>query len=86
MTIDAIMNPHMPSKREINTALAVALAVSEVIREAGRIPSGALYAVLQGRVDFQGYQALIRTLVNAGLVKEVAHELIWTGPALEGGL
>ncbi len=85
MNIDTIMNPHRPTLREVNPALAFAIAVTEAIRMAGRIPSGHLYAMLAGKVDFQGYQALICTLVNAGLVKEVAHELIWTGPALEGG-
>ena len=58
-------------------------ATAEAIREAGRIPSGTLYAMLMGKMDFQAYSVLIRTLKNAGLVEERTHELIWIGPNLE---
>jgi len=38
--------------------------------------------MLIGKVDIDGYQALIRTLKNAGLVTESMNELIWTGPEI----
>ncbi|HEY6340187.1 MAG TPA: hypothetical protein VIY49_01735 [Bryobacteraceae bacterium] len=58
------------------------MAVAEAIRTAGSLPSGELYAILCGRVDLAGYQALIKTLKNAGLVREENHLLTWTGPAI----
>lgn len=63
--------------------LAILLAVSETVREAKRVPSGTVYAALIGRVTFEGYQALIRTLKGAGLIEERAHELIWVGPEVQ---
>ncbi len=51
MTIDTILgNRPTPTKRELSAALALTLAVSEAIREAGSIPSGTLYAMLCDRV------------------------------------
>lgn len=72
-----------PTKSEVAAALKITLAVAEAIREAKEIPSGTLYTILMGRVDFFGYQAMIQNLKNAGLVKETAsHLLTWTGPEL----
>ncbi len=82
MTIDTIMNSTRPTKQQVASAMHVTLAAAEAIRTVGRIPSGHLYALLTGKVDISGYQALIRTLKNSGLVKEVAHELIWIGPTI----
>ena len=82
MTIDSIMNPTRPTKQQVAAAMQITLAVAEAIRTAGRIPSGHLYAMLIGKVDIDGYQALIRTLKNAGLVTESMNELIWTGPEI----
>lgn len=65
---------------QAGAALAVVLAVSEAIREAGRVPSGTVYAMVMGRLTLDQYTSLIGVLTRAGLVKCVAHELIWTGP------
>jgi hypothetical protein len=35
------------------------LAVAETIREAGKIPSGTLYATLMGKIAYEGYQKLL---------------------------
>lgn len=82
MTIDTVLHPPTPS--QVKAALAVTIAVAEAIRELGEVPSGTLYAQLLGRVDLQGYQAIIRNLKSAGLVSESAHLLTWTGPKFEG--
>jgi hypothetical protein len=72
------------TKEQTKSALKMILAVSETIREAGRIPSGTLYAVLMGKVDMAGYTKMIDILKRAGLVEEKFHELIWVGgPRLE---
>ena len=70
-----------PSKAELNAGLQILLAVSEAIREAWEIPSGTLYAMLCGKVTIQGYESMVRTLKNAGLVEETpTHLLRWVGP------
>lgn len=74
----------MTTKEQLQAGLRILHAVAETVREAGRVPSGTVYAALCGRVDLQGYQGLIRTLVNADLVKVENHELVWVGPRIEG--
>ena len=70
-----------PTKAQINAALAITLAVSEAIREAREIPSGTLYSMLMSRVDYNGYQAILATLSNAGLIQVMPSHLIrWIGP------
>lgn len=73
-----------PTAKEVKAAFAMTLAVAETIREAGEVPSGTIYAVLCGKVDLAGYQAMIRNLKAAGLVKEKSNLLTWVGPKLEG--
>lgn len=74
-----MLSPTQQTHADGNAALLAALTIAEAIREAGRIPSGTLYAVLMGKIDLEGYGRIIRSLQNAGLIKVVAHELIWTG-------
>jgi hypothetical protein len=85
MTIDAIMNPRTPSKAELLSALKLTVAVTEVIREAGRngIPSGHLYALLLDRVTLQGYESMIAQIKRTGLVEERGNVLYWTGPEFQ---
>jgi hypothetical protein len=72
-------------KAEIQAGLKIMFAVAETIREAGSIPSGTLYAALVGRVDINGYESIIRTLKNTGLVTEQSHMLTWVGPEIQKG-
>lgn len=65
---------------EKKAALKVLMAVAETIRECGEAPAGTLYAGLMNHVDIHGFEAIIRTLKNAGLVKESGHLLTWIGP------
>lgn len=73
------MTPSAQSHADGKAALLAAIAIAEAIREAERIPSGTLYAMLVGKIDLEGYGRIIRSLQNAGLIKVTAHELIWTG-------
>lgn len=52
-------------------------ALHEAIKTAGPqgIPSGHLYAMLMGRIDFEDYQWLIDTMVKAGGVTLINHVL-----------
>lgn len=68
-----------PTKEEIKAALLITMAVADTIRELGRVPSGTLYATLCGRMSLRSYEAVVASIKRTGLVKEVAHELIWVG-------
>lgn len=72
----------MTTSSQLNAAMAVTVAIAEAIREAKEIPSGHLYAVLMNKVDLEGYQRIIQTLKNAGLVEDKGHLLKWVGPSL----
>jgi hypothetical protein len=80
MNIDTIMHPAQPTRAQLAGALAATAAIAETIRELGSVPSGHLYAKLVGRLSLDAYQSIIRTLVNARLVRETGHELTWIGP------
>lgn len=85
MTIDTLLSTTNPTAAELKAAFAMTLAVTEAIREAGEVPSGTLYATLCDRMSLQGYESMIRTIKNTGLVTEQNHMLTWTGPTFEGG-
>lgn len=65
---------------QTKAAFQMVAAVAEAIREARRIPSGTLYAVLMGKTDLAGYEKMIGILKGAGLIEEKSNELIWIGP------
>jgi hypothetical protein len=69
-----------PTKEQLKAAFLMLAAVTEAIREAKRIPSGTLYAMLIGKVDIAGYEKMVTMLKNAGLIEEKHSELIWIGP------
>lgn len=80
-SIDTILgNVPAPTAAEIKAALAMTIAVAEAIRELGSVPSGHLYAQMMGKVDLSVFEAMIRSLVNAGLVKNERNTLTWVGP------
>ena len=55
-------------------------AVAETVRDAGRIPSGHVYAMLVGRISLDGYEKMLGILQRAGLIhRTTTHELVWIG-------
>jgi hypothetical protein len=60
--------------------MRIVFALSETIRELGRVPAGHLYAVGMASMTLEQYNAAISQLEGAGLVKQDNHELIWIGP------
>ncbi|HLZ39422.1 MAG TPA: hypothetical protein VKQ11_00575 [Candidatus Sulfotelmatobacter sp.] len=71
----------MPTQEQLKAGAAVIMAVAETIREAGECPSGTIYAVLMGRVTFQGYEKILGILKGAGLIEVLPSHLIrWIGP------
>lgn len=69
-----------PTKEQVQAAVQMIMAMGNVIKEFGSVPSGHLYARLMGKLSLGEYEKIIGTLKNAGLVREVNYLLIWTGP------
>lgn len=67
---------------QIKAAFHSTVAIAEAIRELGQVPSGHLYARVMGTLDLTAYRAVIRTLVNAGLVSDSGDLLTWVGPRI----
>ncbi len=82
MNATELLNPK-PTAADLRAGLAVTLAVTEAIREAGEIPSGTLYALLCAKMDITAYQSMIAMLKRTGLIIETGHMLRWSGPVLE---
>lgn len=71
-----------PTAEQLKAGLKMLMVVAETVREAGEVPSGTIYAALIGKVDMAGYESMIRTLKNAGLIEEKFHMLRWIGPEI----
>jgi hypothetical protein len=68
------------TKDQRTAVVELIAAVAEVIRTAGEIPSGHLYAAMMGKVDIHTYNAILSTLKGSKLVVEKNHLLTWVGP------
>lgn len=69
------------TKEQIASHLKVIQTFAEVIREAGNIPSGYLYAMVMDKTDLNNYNRIIDMLKRTGLVSESTnHVLKWEGP------
>jgi hypothetical protein len=76
--------PQTPTPAELKNGISILTAVAEAIRELGEIPSGTLYALLVGRVTKEGYDRMLVTLTNAGLIEVQPNFMIrWVGPQFE---
>lgn len=68
------------TKERLEAAVRALAAVAEAIRDAGSVPSGALYAaLLTYGIDLQTYERIVGILVRAKLVSESGHVLTWIG-------
>jgi hypothetical protein len=71
----------MTTNEQAREAMRIVLVVADIIREAGEIPSGHLYAALAERgMTLNNYNAILDTLKRTGLVQEANHLLTWDGP------
>ena len=69
---------------QVKAAVEVLRAVAETIQTVGEIPSGELYTILMPKMNIETYQRIIGALKGAGLIREVNHLLIWSGPCGPG--
>jgi hypothetical protein len=67
------------SKEEITSAINTVIAIGQTIKELKEVPSGHLYAQLCGKMSLESYQATIRMLTNAGLIKVENHLITYIG-------
>ncbi len=78
------LNPMNTTKQQVASAVNATLALAEAIRQLKQVPAGTLYAQLMPVMDLDQFNALIRILVNAGLVRQdQSHLLTWIGPVIE---
>ena len=69
----------MTTQAEVSAAVGVLVAVGEVIKAKGRVPSGELYAHMMGHMSLETYNKVIGLLTKVGAVKVENHEIIWIG-------
>ena len=68
------------TQNQKDAVMGIVLAVADVIRALGSVPSGHLYARLMGKISLDDYNAVIGALKTAGVVKEENFLLTWVGP------
>lgn len=68
------------TKDELKAAFDMLMAVAEGIRELGQVPEGHLYARLMDKIDLDGFNAMMRQLTGAKLIKIEHHLITWIGP------
>ena len=73
------MNPTI-TPTELRAGLATIKAIADAIRELRQVPSGELYAQLQGHLTLDQYERIIGILKRAELVTEAGHLLTWQEP------
>ena len=67
------------TKGQILAAVETTKAVAEAIRELGSVSDGTLYAGVMSHLDLKQYRAIIDILVQAGLITNTNHRLVWIG-------
>ncbi len=66
---------------EIKAGLRIMVAVTEAVRDAGRIGEGLVYAALSSVVTLPAFESLVQQLVGTGLIRrEAPNMLVWAGP------
>lgn len=67
------------TKQQIVACVETVKALAEAIRELGTVSDGTLYASLMGQMSLDHYQYFIGVLVDAGIVTNYNHQLVWKG-------
>jgi hypothetical protein len=69
------------TREQIVSAIQTTKAIAEAIRELGSVSDGALYAGVMSHLDLGQYHAIIDILVQAKLITNTNHRLVWIGGA-----
>lgn len=64
------------TRAQLDAAMKQLLAIGEAIREARRIPSGHLYAIVMGAMPIESYEKIVGILERAGAVRREGDELV----------
>lgn len=67
------------TSQEQKAMIQSAAAIGEAIKDLGQVPAGHLYASVMAYMSLAQFNAIVRALRNAGLVKEEHHLLTWVG-------
>lgn len=68
------------TREQVQAVFDVMLAITEVIRAEGEVPSGVLYARLMDKMSLETYNAILSKIKGSGLVVEKNYLLTWVGP------
>ena len=70
----------MNTQTQVNAVTSLVKSIGDTIKEAGCVPSGHLYTILQGFGCTIGqFESLIEAFVKANKVKQVGQLLYWIG-------
>jgi hypothetical protein len=67
------------TREQLAAGLDTMRVVLETIRDAGRVPSGTVYAALMNQMDLTAYDRMMALIIGTGLVRLENHVLIWVG-------
>jgi len=67
------------TREQIVGALNTVVALGQAIKELKEVPSGHLYAHVCGHMSLESYEAAIRMLTKAGLIKVENHLITYIG-------
>ena len=65
------------TQKQIETGVETVLAIAEVIKGLGSVPSGNLYTRVMGFLSLDEYNQIIGILKKQRLIEESYHELKW---------
>lgn len=75
------MPKQITREERVQALIDITKEIMKAIKEAKRIPSGHLYAMLMNTgCSIDQYKMLEETMISTGLVKLVNFELVWCGP------
>jgi hypothetical protein len=63
--------------QHVRAALKLIIAGADGVHDAGRIPSGMLYATLMDRMSASAFQSMIGQRTRTGLVRRESQALVW---------
>lgn len=74
-----LMTTAQLNQKEVDAVKQIIGVIRDTIKDLGRVPSGHLYATLQGQMSLTSYQYIISILQASGCVEVKNHEIIWIG-------
>lgn len=65
------------TKDAVKAALVLVKVLADAVKEAGEIPSGALYAAVMSKIDLNTYNRVLDILQKAGVIEVKGNLVKW---------